>query len=226
LVQFSDLGSGFNIAMKDLDIRGAGNMLGGEQSGFIAEIGFEMYQKILNEAMQELREHEYKELFEERVSDQFNGFVQDCIFETDMEVRIPDQYVNQVAERLSLYQAMDNLKDKAELAQFSEQLIDRFGPLPKEVKELLFSFELRWLAESMGLERLVLKSEKLVGHFISNPQSPFYETQQFQALLQNILAKQSGYRLVQKDDKLRLVIEPIRHIKDAFEKLHALQNEA
>jgi transcription-repair coupling factor (superfamily II helicase) len=174
--------------------------------------------------MQELREHEYKELFDERVSDQFNGFVQDCIFETDMEVRIPDQYVNQVAERLSLYQAMDNLKDKAELAQFSEQLVDRFGPLPKEVKELLFSFELRWLAESLGLERLVLKSEKLVGHFISNPQSPFYETAQFQEVLQNILAKQSGYRLVQKDDKLRLVIEPIRHIKDAFEKLQALQN--
>lgn len=224
LVQFSDLGSGFNIAMKDLDIRGAGNMLGGEQSGFIAEIGFEMYQKILNEAMQELREHEYKELFEERVSDQFNGFVQDCIFETDMEVRIPDQYVNQVAERLSLYQAMDSLKDKAELDDFSKQLIDRFGPLPKEVKELLFSFELRWLAESMGLERLVLKSEKLVGHFISNPQSPFYETPQFQGILQNILSKQSGYRLAQKDDKLRLVIEPIRHIKDAFEKLQALQN--
>ena len=223
LVQFSDLGSGFNIAMKDLDIRGAGNMLGGEQSGFIAEIGFEMYQKILNEAMQELREHEYKELFEERVSDQFNGFVQDCIFETDMEVRIPDQYVNQVAERLSLYQAMDSLKDKAELDDFSKQLIDRFGPLPKEVKELLFSFELRWLAESMGLERLVLKSEKLVGHFISNPQSPFYETEQFQGILQNILAKESGYRLAQKDDKLRLVIEPIRHIKDAFEKLQALQ---
>ncbi len=224
LVQFSDLGSGFNIAMKDLDIRGAGNMLGGEQSGFIAEIGFEMYQKILNEAMQELREHEYKELFEERVSDQFNGFVQDCIFETDMEVRIPDQYVNQVAERLSLYQAMDSLKDKAELDDFSKQLIDRFGPLPKEVKELLFSFELRWLAESMGLERLVLKSEKLVGHFISNPQSPFYETPQFQGILQNILAKQSGYRLAQKDDKLRLVIEPIRHIKDAFEKLQALRD--
>ncbi|MFM6945853.1 MAG: transcription-repair coupling factor [Flavobacteriales bacterium] len=223
LVQFSDLGSGFNIAMKDLDIRGAGNMLGGEQSGFIAEIGFEMYQKILNEAMQELREHEYKELFEERVSDQFNGFVQDCIFETDMEVRIPDQYVNQVAERLSLYQAMDSLKDKNELDDFSKQLIDRFGPLPKEVKELLFSFELRWLAESMGLERLVLKSEKLVGHFIANPQSPFYETPQFQGILQNILAQPSGYRLAQKEDKLRLVIEPIRHIKDAFEKLQALQ---
>ena len=225
LVQFSDLGSGFNIAMKDLDIRGAGNMLGGEQSGFIAEIGFEMYQKILNEAMQELRESEYKELFDERVTDQFNGFVQDCIFETDMEVRIPDTYVNQVAERLSLYQALDNLKNKDELAAFSAQLQDRFGPLPKEVKELLFSFELRWLAESMGLERLVLKAEKLVGHFIANPQSPFYETDQFQAVLQKILSQSTGYRLVQKDDKLRLVIEPIRHIKDAFGKLQALQED-
>jgi transcription-repair coupling factor (superfamily II helicase) len=224
LVQFSDLGSGFNIAMKDLDIRGAGNMLGGEQSGFIAEIGFEMYQKILNEAMQELRESEYKELFEERTTDQFNGFVQDCVFETDMEVRIPDQYVNQVAERLSLYQAMDNLKNKEELSAFSAQLQDRFGPLPREVKELLFSFELRWLAESMGLERLVLKSEKLVGHFISNPQSPFYETEQFQQMLNRILAQPAGYRLAQKDDKLRLVIEPIRHIKDAFQKLQALQD--
>jgi transcription-repair coupling factor (superfamily II helicase) len=223
LVQFSDLGSGFNIAMKDLDIRGAGNMLGGEQSGFIAEIGFEMYQKILNEAMQELRESEYKELFEERNTDQFNGFVQDCIFETDMEVRIPDQYVNQVAERLSLYQALDNLKNQEELHAFSAQLKDRFGPLPKEVKELMFSFELRWLAESMGLERLVLKSEKLVGHFISNPQSPFYETDQFQGILNRILAQPSGFRLVQKDDKLRLVIEPIRHIKDAFEQLKSLQ---
>jgi len=210
--------------MKDLDIRGAGNMLGGEQSGFIAEIGFEMYQKILNEAMQELRESEYKELFDDRVTDQFNGFVQDCVFETDMEVRIPDQYVNQVAERLSLYQAMDNLKDKEELAAFSLQLQDRFGPLPKEVKELLFSFELRWLAESMGLERLVLKSEKFVGHFIANPQSPFYETDQFQVILNKILSQPTGYRLVQKDDKLRLVIEPIRHIKDAFEKLQALKD--
>jgi transcription-repair coupling factor (superfamily II helicase) len=174
--------------------------------------------------MQELRESEYKELFDDRNTDQFNGFVQDCVFETDMEVRIPDQYVNQVAERLSLYQAMDNLKNKEELAAFSAQLQDRFGPLPKEVKELLFSFELRWLAESMGLERLVLKSEKLIGHFISNPQSPFYETEQFQGILNRILAQPTGYRLAQKDDKLRLVIEPIRHIKDAFQKLQALQD--
>jgi transcription-repair coupling factor (superfamily II helicase) len=139
LVQFSDLGSGFNIAMKDLDIRGAGNMLGGEQSGFISEIGFEMYQKILNEAMKELKESEFKDLFDDRHTDQFvTSYVQDCIFETDMEVRIPDDYVNNVAERLSLYQSLDSLKNKTELDQFSKELIDRFGPLPKAVKELLF----------------------------------------------------------------------------------------
>jgi transcription-repair coupling factor (superfamily II helicase) len=224
LVQFSDLGSGFNIAMKDLDIRGAGNMLGGEQSGFISEIGFEMYQKILNEAMQELKESEFKELFDERNTDQFmSSYVQDCIFETDMEVRIPDDYVNNVAERLSLYQSLDSLKNKVELDQFSTELIDRFGPLPKAVKELLFSFELRWLAEELGLERLVIKSEKLVGYFIANPQSTFFETEAFTFTLNAIMKHQSGYRLVQQNDKLRLVIEPIRHIKDAFEKLGALQ---
>jgi transcription-repair coupling factor (superfamily II helicase) len=223
LVQFSDLGSGFNIAMKDLDIRGAGNMLGGEQSGFISEIGFEMYQKILNEAMQELKESEFKELFDDRHTDQFvTSFVQDCIFETDMEVRIPDDYVNNVAERLSLYQSLDSLKNKMELDQFSKDLIDRFGPLPKAVKELLFSFELRWLAEELGLERLVIKSEKLVGYFIANPQSSFYETEAFTYTLNAIMKHQSGYRLVQQNDKLRLVVEPIRHIKDAFEKLSQL----
>lgn len=224
LVQFSDLGSGFNIAMKDLDIRGAGNMLGGEQSGFISEIGFEMYQKILNEAMQELKESEFKELFDDRHTDQFmSSYVQDCIFETDMEVRIPDDYVNNVAERLSLYQSLDSLKNKTELEQFSKELIDRFGPLPKAVKELLFSFELRWLAEELGLERLVIKSEKLVGYFIANPQSTFFETEAFTFTLNAIMKHQSGYRLVQQNDKLRLVVEPIRHIKDAFEKLSALQ---
>lgn len=223
LVQFSDLGSGFNIAMKDLDIRGAGNMLGGEQSGFISEIGFEMYQKILNEAMQELRENEFKELFDDRTTDSFHQFVQDCIFETDMEVRIPDTYVNNVAERLSLYQELDNLKNEEELDAFAKQLVDRFGPLPKAVKELLFSFRLRWLAEELGLERLVIKSEKLVGYFIANPQSPFYETEKFTNMLNTIMTIGEGYRLVQQNDKLRLVVEPIRHIKDALEKLERLK---
>ena len=225
LVQFSDLGSGFNIAMKDLDIRGAGNMLGGEQSGFISEIGFEMYQKILNEALQELRETEFKTLFDERTTDNFNGFVNDCVFESDFEVRLPDTYVNNVAERLSLYQALDNLKTEADLDNFRKELIDRFGPIPRAGKELLFSFQLRWLAQELGMERLVVKSGKLVASFISNPQSPFYETEAFTLLLHRINAMGNGYRLVQKDDKLRLVIEPILHIKDAYEKLQALKGE-
>lgn len=223
LVQFSDLGSGFNIAMKDLDIRGAGNMLGGEQSGFISEIGFEMYQKILNEAMQELRESEFKELFDDRNTDSFQSFVQDCIFETDLEVRIPDDYVNNVNERLSLYQELDNLKNTEELDTYALQLKDRFGPIPKEVKELLFSFQLRWLAQELGLERLVIKSTKLVGYFISNSQSEFFETPVFSNLLNKITAIGEGYRLVQQNEKLRLVIEPVKHIKDAFEKLSVLK---
>ena len=224
-MQFSDLGSGFNIAMKDLDIRGAGNMLGGEQSGFISEIGFEMYQKILNEALQELRETEFKTLFDERTTDNFNGFVNDCVFESDFEVSLPDTYVNNVAERLSLYQALDNLKTEADLDNFRKELIDRFGPIPRAGKELLFSFQLRWLAQELGMERLVVKSWKLVASFISNPQSPFYETEAFTLLLHRINAMGKGYRLVQKDDKLRLVIEPILHIKDAYEKLQALKGD-
>lgn len=160
LVQFSDLGSGFNIAMKDLDIRGAGNLLGGEQSGFISDIGFDMYQKILNEAIDELRESEFKELFKERNSDSLNQFVKECVLETDLEVRIPDDYVNNVSERLSLYQDMDNLKNKEELDQFIDQLKDRFGPIPPQVEALISSFELRWLAQDLGIEKLVLKSGK------------------------------------------------------------------
>ena len=132
--------------MKDLDIRGAGNMLGGEQSGFISEIGFEMYQKILNEAMKELRDDEFKELFNERTTDQMTTYSEDCIFETDYEVRIPDNYVNDVAERLSLYQELDRIESMEKLKEFEERMKDRFGTIPKEVKELFFSFELRWLA--------------------------------------------------------------------------------
>ena len=222
LVQFSDLGSGFNIAMKDLDIRGAGNMLGGEQSGFISEIGFEMYQKILNEAIEELRENEFKSLFEDRNTDSLLNYVKDCILETDLEVRIPDDYVNNVAERLSLYQEMDSLKNEEELKAFSTRLIDRFGPLPKQVKELILSFKLRWLAEKMGLERLVIKSGKMVGFFISNPQSLFYETETFTRILNHIQRNAKGCKLSEQNDKLRIVFAEIRHIKDAFDQVHTI----
>ena len=222
LVQFTDLGSGFNIAMKDLDIRGAGNMLGGEQSGFISEIGFEMYQKILNEAMKELRDDEFKELFNERTTDQMTTYSEDCIFETDYEVRIPDYYVNDVSERLSLYQELDRIESMENLKEFEERMKDRFGTIPKEVKELFFSFELRWLAQKIGLERLVIKSEKLVGWFIADSNSTFYQTEVFTDLLKRIMNMGQGYRLIQKQDKLRLVIEPITNIREAYKKLYAL----
>lgn len=225
LVQFSDLGSGFNIAMKDLDIRGAGNMLGGEQSGFISEIGFEMYQKILNEALQELRENEFKDLFDDRNSDSFHELSQDCIFESDFEVRLPDTYVNNVAERLSLYQQLDSLTNETQLEDFRKELKDRFGPLPIAAKELLFSFQLRWLAQGLGIERLVIKSEKLVAYFIADPQAPYYETEAFSKLLATIQQQGNGVRLVQKNDKLRLILEPIAHIKDAFDKLKELKGD-
>jgi transcription-repair coupling factor (superfamily II helicase) len=225
LVQFSDLGSGFNIAMKDLDIRGAGNMLGGEQSGFISEIGFEMYQKILNEAIEELRENEFKELFDERTTDSMIQFVKDCNMETDLEVRIPDDYVNNVAERLSLYQEMDNLQDEAALEKFAASLIDRFGPLPRQVKELVLSFKMRWLAEDLGIERLVIKSGKMVGYFLANPQSPFFETEAFQTLLQNAIKLGDKCRLAEQNGRLRIVFTSISHIRDAYEQLQRLRNE-
>lgn len=219
LVQFSDLGAGFNIAMKDLDIRGAGNMLGGEQSGFISEIGFEMYQKILNEAMEELREAEFKDLFAERNTDSMTSFVRDCVLETDLEVRIPDDYVNNVAERLSLYQEMDNLENEETLSKFSETLIDRFGPLPREVKELILSFKLRWLAQDLGLEKLVLKGGKMIGYFISNPQSTYYETETFTRVLNYIQKQNTDCKISEQNDKLRIIYSNVNNLKQAFERL-------
>lgn len=220
LVQFSDLGSGFNIAMKDLDIRGAGNMLGGEQSGFISEIGFEMYQKILNEAVDELKESEFKDLFSK--PNETGHFVKDCILETDFEVRIPDTYVNDVNERLLLYQTLDNFKTNEELDAFTEQLKDRFGPLPIEVKELMHSFKLRWLAEDLGLEKLVIKNHKMVGFFLSDPQSAFFESPVFQGLLQKMQRNMLNCTLSEKNDRLRLIFNHIHTIKKAFEELQII----
>jgi transcription-repair coupling factor (superfamily II helicase) len=222
LVQFSDLGAGFNIAMKDLDIRGAGNLLGGEQSGFITDIGFEMYQKILNEAMEELRESEFKDLFAERNTDQFVPFVKDCVIETDLEIRIPDDYVNNVAERLSLYQQMDNLESKEALQRFAVTLNDRFGPLPRAVKELFKSFELRWIAQDLGIERLVMKSGSMVCYFISNPQSHFYDSATFKQVLRYIQGNPKDCKLSEKNDKLRLLYSNILSIDQAVKRLEEL----
>ncbi len=219
LVQFSDLGSGFNIAMKDLDIRGAGNLLGGEQSGFIADIGFDMYQKILNEAIEELRESSFKELFAERNSDQFSSFVRDCVLETDLEIRIPDDYVNNVAERLSLYQDLDSVKNEEELNTFVCQLEDRFGPIPDPVPELLRSFKLRWLAQELGIEKLVLKSNKMIGYFVNNSNSSFYESLVFTKVLDYMQKNPTAAKLSEKNDRLRIIYDDVKTLSDAHDQL-------
>ncbi len=219
LVQFSDLGSGFNIAMKDLDIRGAGNLLGGEQSGFISEIGFEMYQKILNEAIEELREEEFKDLFEERTTDQLTSYVKDCVLETDFELRIPDDYINNVAERLSIYQELDGLSTVEELEKHKQQLIDRFGPLPRVGKELFHSFELRWLAQKIGFERLVIKSGSMIGYFVANSKSSYYDSPQFTEILKYVQGQPKDCKLSEKNDRLRMLYTNVMNMDQAFMRL-------
>ncbi len=216
LVQFSDLGAGFNIAMKDLDIRGAGNLLGGEQSGFISDIGFEMYQKILNEAVEELRENEFKELFKDSKNDSFHNPVKECILETDLEVRIPDDYVNNVAERLSLYKQLDDFQEESELENFEKELIDRFGPIPQVVNELLLSMRLRWKAQAIGFEKLVIKSEKMIGYFIADPQSEYFQSPLFTAVLNYIQTNPKGVKMNEKNNKLRLIYTDINSIEKAY----------
>lgn len=226
LVQFSDLGAGFNIAMKDLDIRGAGNLLGGEQSGFISEIGFEMYQKILNEAIDELREEEFKDLFEERNTEQLtSSFVRDCVLETDFEIRIPEDYINNVAERLSIYQELDGLTTKEELEVHKQQLTDRFGPMPRLVKELFHSFELRWLAQEIGFEKLVIKQGSMIGYFISNPQSKYYDSPMFTRVLSYVQSAPTACKMSEKNDKLRLVYSNVMNMNQAFERLKEIVDE-
>jgi transcription-repair coupling factor (superfamily II helicase) len=156
LEQFTDLGSGFQIAMRDLDIRGAGNLLGGDQSGFMAEIGFEMYQKILEEAVRELKRSSFKDLFKEEISKQ-DDFVKDCTIDTDLEILIPDSYVESIAERLSLYTRLDNCETDNDLQEFNKELVDRFGALPPQVTDLFITVQCRWLAVDLGFEKMTLK---------------------------------------------------------------------
>ena len=182
LEQFSELGSGFQIAMRDLDIRGAGNMLGGEQSGFMADIGFETYQKILQEAIRELKRKDFKDLFKDEISKQ-DDFVTDCTIDTDLEILIPDSYVENIGERLSLYTRLDQSEDDNELEQMKLELADRFGPLPEPVNDLFITIQCRRLAIALGFEKMTLKDETLRCFFINRPDSPYFESETFKNLL-------------------------------------------
>ncbi|QEE48640.1 transcription-repair coupling factor [Flavobacterium alkalisoli] len=223
LEQFSDLGSGFNIAMKDLEIRGAGDLLGGEQSGFINEIGFETYQKIMNEAIEELKENEFKDLYEEVEGTNEKEYVKDIQIDTDFELLFPDEYVNNITERLNLYNELSTIKNDEELNVFEQKLIDRFGALPKEAQALLTSMRIKWLATKMGVEKLVLKQGKMLGYFVSDQQSAYYQSGAFHKVLQFVQKHPSLIRMKEKQTKngLRLLItfENVKSVKKAKELL-------
>jgi transcription-repair coupling factor (superfamily II helicase) len=206
--QFSDLGSGIQIAMRDLDIRGAGDLLGGEQSGFISELGFEMYQKILAEAIQELKEESFAELFEEeRKADR--RYVSEAAIETDFALMIPDHYVSDIPERISLYRELDSLDHESDLAAFKERLEDRFGPIPQETEDLLDTIRLRWLAEYLGMEKIVLKGGKLIAAFIANEDSAFFQGATFARILNYLKNQTRDTKMYQRNGALRMSIEGI-----------------
>ena len=208
IAQFSELGAGIHIAMKDLEIRGAGDLLGGEQSGFINEIGFETYQKILEEAIDELKENEFKALFEDQDKSLEKNYVKEVQIDTDFEILFPDDYINIVNERLVLYNELSAIKDEEGLIQFQKNLEDRFGKIPAEGEELLSTLRLKWLASKMGLERLIIKNKKCVGYFLSNQQSDFYQSPVFNKILFGIQKDPKKYSIKEKETRngLRLLI--------------------
>jgi transcription-repair coupling factor (superfamily II helicase) len=218
--EFAELGSGFNIAMRDLDIRGAGDLLGAEQSGFIAEIGFEMYHKILDEAIQELKEGDFKQLFSEELEANHKVWVNDCQIDTDLEILIPDHYVTNITERLLLYKDLDNLETEEELQRFAKQLEDRFGAIPKQTVELMDTIRLRRLAKDIGFEKVVLKQQTFVGYFVQNQQSEFYQSPFFGMLMQYLSRFPSRARMKERNNKLTLVMEQMKNIDQV---VHALR---
>ncbi|WP_271405508.1 transcription-repair coupling factor [Tenacibaculum soleae] len=211
LVLFSDLGSGLNIAMKDLEIRGAGDLLGGEQSGFINDIGFDAYQKILQEAIEELKENEFKELYPVDENEP-KEYVKEVQIDTDFEILFPDDYVNSVTERLSLYNKLGTLTEEKELVEFESQITDRFGEYPTQVQDLLDSVRIKWLAKELGLEKIILKQKRMIGYFVSDQQSGFYQTPAFTKMLQYVQKNSKSCIMKEKQTKngLRLLITFIR----------------
>jgi len=218
LEQFTELGSGFNIAMKDLEIRGAGDLLGGEQSGFINDIGFDTYQKILNEAIEELKENEFKDLYQSDNKDK--DYVKDISIDSDFELLFPDDYVNNIAERLNLYTELNAIKSEEELQKFESKIIDRFGGLPIQVVDLLNSVRIKWIASKVGFEKVVMKHGKFVGYFISDQQSAFYQSHAFTKVLQFVQTHPTVCKMKEKQTRngLRLLItfENIKSVKQAL----------
>ena len=209
---FSDLGSGLNIAMKDLEIRGAGDLLGGEQSGFINDIGFDAYQKILQEAIEELKENEFKDLYDSEGDESEKEYVKEVQIDTDFEILFPDDYVNSVTERLTLYNKLSAVTTEDELLTFESDLVDRFGAYPTQVADLFDSVRIKWLAKNLGLEKVILKKKRMIGYFVSDQQSDFYQTEAFTRMLRYVQQNSKSCVMKEKDTKsgLRLLITFIK----------------
>lgn len=226
--EFSDLGSGFNISLQDLDIRGAGNMLGAEQSGFIADIGFETYNRILNEAMLELRETEFKDLFakeetEPETEEISVNYATDCSVDTDLEIHIPDEYISNIAERIRLYRQLDSFEREEQLTEFRATLIDRFGKIPQPTEDLLGVVRLRWLAQSLGFEKVVLKNQKMIGYFVNNQNSAYFSSKTFAKILNFVQRYPDIFRMKENKHKLTLSFEDIKTIDDAYNMLNRMK---
>ena len=209
--EFSDLGSGFAISMRDLDIRGAGNLLGGEQSGFISEIGYEMYHKILDEAIAELKETDFKDLFPAEPSEHF---AKDCQIDTDLELLIPTDYITSITERLSIYKDLDDINEELKLVEFIKQLKDRFGPIPDEVNELANAIRLRWQAKQLGFEKIILKGGSMRGTFISDQKSPFYRSDIFSSMISYVQKNPTKTKINEKNDKLSITFHGIHKVEE------------
>jgi transcription-repair coupling factor (superfamily II helicase) len=216
LEQHSDLGSGFQIAMRDLDIRGAGNMLGGEQSGFMVEMGFEMYQKILDEAIRELKRTSFRDLFKEEIAKQEQDVV-DCTIDTDLEILIPDEYVESITERLSLYTRLDNCETEEELGDFHKEMEDRFGPVPTEVNDLFDTVRIRRMAVELGFEKLIFKNGQVKFYFTNRPDSKYFESLVFKNILVYIQKQTRQARLRQNGKLFMLILNEMDSMKKLLE---------
>lgn len=221
LEEFSDLGDGFKVAMRDLDIRGAGNLLGGEQSGFINDLGFETYHKILDDTIQELKETDFKELFAVELAEKAKIIVQDCVIETDLEILIPETYVNNTSERLQLYARLDNIKDEDQLKKFNDELSDRFGEIPAAVQELVNSVRLRWLGEELGFEKISLKNERFRGFFVTGKDA-YFNSEIFGRILKFVQANPRTCKIKDQGGKPMIAIENVSSVDSAIELLNQM----
>lgn len=215
LEEFSELGDGFKVAMRDLDIRGAGNLLGAEQSGFVNDLGYEVYHKILDDAVKELKESKFKELFMNNDTSSDSFISQDCQIETDLAVLIPDTYITNISERLGVYNEIDNLKNEAALTAMEKSLIDRFGKLPAEVENLFVIVKIRWMAENLGFEKLTIKNTILKGYFVSSQQSTYFQSEKFGKIL-DYAKHNKRCQLKQVKEKLLFVVEKVNSVEKAF----------